>query len=41
MSYTHRKGLDDLLELIGLPKKARLTKADREREGIPAFRAVR
>ena len=37
----NRQGLDELLELNALPKKGRLTKADREREGAPAFRAAR
>ena len=37
----NRKGLDDLLELNALPKKGRLTKADRKREGDEEFREAR
>ena len=37
----NREGLDELLEVNALPKKGRLTKADREREGEPEFRAAR
>ena len=37
----NRKGLDELLDLNALPKKGRLTQADREREGEPEFREAR
>ena len=37
----NRKALDELLDLNALPKKGRLTQADREREGEPEFREAR
>ena len=40
-SPANRKGLDKLLAVNALPKKGRLTKADRKREEEPAFRAAR
>ena len=40
-SPANRERLDAALELNALPRKGRLSKADREREGAPAFRAAR
>ena len=40
-SPANRERLDAVLELNALPRKGRLSKADREREGAPAFRAAR
>ena len=40
-SPSNRKALDDLLELNALPKKGRLSAAERKREADPAFAAAR
>ena len=40
-SVANREQLDEVLELNALPKKGRLTQADKQREGAPAFRAAR